>query len=151
MSDALAPLLARWPGARTTRFGDGPELSSRLLGLIRSGHKTATCGALAHYYEDDEPIPRTGDVLVALDHHDQPVLAYELIEVTIRAFRDVPEDFALAEGEGDFEGWRQGHIGYFERNGGFSPDMRLVCERFRLLWVAGMDEYLGKEEKICGG
>ncbi len=29
--------------------------------------------------------------------------------------------------------WRRGHQTYFGRNGGFSPDMELVCERFRLV------------------
>ena len=31
--------------------------------------------------------------------------------------------------------WRKGHQEYFERNGGFSPDMELVCERFKLVEV----------------
>jgi uncharacterized protein YhfF len=34
-------------------------------------------------------------------------------------------------------GWRAGHKDYFERNGGFSPDMELVCERFRLVETLG--------------
>ena len=57
----------------------------------------------------------------------------ETTEVTIRRFRDVPEDFALAEGEGSFDDWTRGHIDFFTRNGGFDPDMELVCERFRLV------------------
>ncbi len=41
---------------------------------------------------------------------------------------------ALAEGEDeDLAGWRAGHRAYFERNGGFSPDMPLVWERFALI------------------
>ena len=31
------------------------------------------------------------------------------------------------------EGWRTSHEAYFARNGGFSPDMWLVCERFTLV------------------
>ena len=42
---------------------------------------------------------------------------------------------ALAEGEGDFDSWKQGHIAFFTRNGGFDPDMMLVCERFKLVEV----------------
>ncbi|WBU61834.1 ASCH domain-containing protein [Paracoccus albus] len=52
---------------------------------------------------------------------------------TCGALRDIPEDFALAEGEGSFDDWPQGHIEFFTRNGGFDPDMDLVCERFRLV------------------
>ncbi|MEO1277180.1 MAG: ASCH domain-containing protein, partial [Pseudomonadota bacterium] len=41
---------------------------------------------------------------------------------------------ALAEGENDsLEGWRADHRAYFERNGGWSPDMMLLCERFRVI------------------
>jgi len=58
----------------------------------------------------------------------------ETTEVAIRGFREVDADFALAEGENDtLAGWRRDHQGYFARNGGFDPDMMLVCERFRLV------------------
>lgn len=128
-------LRARYPGAMPTRFGDGPALSAKLIGLIASGAKTATCGALAHYLEDNEPLPEPGQILIALHHDGRPALVYEVTGVTQCAFADIPEDFALAEGEGDFAEWRAGHIDYFTRNGGFDPDMMLVCERFRLLEV----------------
>ena len=49
--------------------------------------------------------------------------------------RDWLDMSALAEGEGDFEEWKRGHIAYFTRNGGYDPDMLLVCERFRLIEV----------------
>lgn len=38
-------------------------------------------------------------------------------------------------GEGPYEAWRDGHIAYFERNGGYRPDMLLACERFRVVEV----------------
>lgn len=123
---------ALYRDAQTCHFGDSPALSARLLGLIAAGRKTATCGALAHYHEDATPIPRAGQRIVALDHEDRPALAYELTEVTICAFRDIPEAFALAEGEGSFAEWRAAHIAYFTRNGGFSEDMKIVCECFVL-------------------
>jgi hypothetical protein len=33
----------------------------------------------------------------------------------------------------NLSGWRRDHQAYFERNGGFDPEMLLVCERFRLV------------------
>ena len=126
---------SRYPGAQPTRFGDSPELSARLLALIAPGATTATCGALAHYDADGDPLPEAGQVMVALDHHDRPALVYEVTEVKIRPFHDIPADFALAEGEGDFDDWRAGHVDYFTRNGGFDPDMPIVCERLRLIEV----------------
>ncbi|MBA4491372.1 ASCH domain-containing protein [Paracoccus sp. S1E-3] len=116
------------------KFGDSRALNERLLALVRTGAKTATCGALRDFGAD-EPLPEVGRRDVALDWDGRPALLIETTEVTIRRFREVSEDFALAEGEGDFEDWKRGHIGFFTRNGGFDPEMELVCERFRLVEV----------------
>ena len=114
------------------KFGDSRELSDRLTALVRVGAKTATCGALRDFDAGDE-LPVVGRRDIVLDWDGNPALLIETTEVTIRRFRDVPEDFALAEGEGDFDDWTRGHIDFFTRNGGFDPDMELVCERFRLV------------------
>ncbi|MFV0302112.1 MAG: ASCH domain-containing protein [Paracoccus sp. (in: a-proteobacteria)] len=116
-------------------FGDSRELCDRLLALVRSGAKTATCGALRDFTEGGEAMPVIGRRDVALDWDGRPALLIETVEVVIRRFCDVPEDFALAEGEGDFDEWKRGHIAFFTRNGGFDPAMELVCERFRLVEV----------------
>ncbi|WP_208607973.1 ASCH domain-containing protein [Thioclava sediminum] len=118
----------------TFTFGDSRELCDQLLGLIRQGKKTATCGALTYFTEGGEDMPVEGRRDIALDWDGKPAVMIETVEVTIRRFCDVDEDFALAEGEDEtLEGWRQGHQAYFERNGGFTPEMELVCERFRLV------------------
>ena len=83
-----------------------------------------------------ENLPEVGRCDIALDWDGKPAVVIESTEVTIRRFCDVDEDFALAEGEDEsLEGWRRGHQAYFERNGGFHPNMKLVCERFRLIEV----------------
>ena len=48
---------------------------------------------------------------------------------------DKESKFAKDEGEGDgsLDAWRKEHAAYFERNGGFSPNMLLVCERFKVV------------------
>lgn len=122
----------RYPGAEAFRFGDGPELCDRLLSLVRSGAKTATCGA-ARDFAAGEALPVIGRRDIALTWEGAPALVIETSEVTRCRFDAVPEEFALAEGEGTFAEWREGHIRYFERNGGWSPDMELVCERFRVV------------------
>lgn len=116
-----------------TGFGDGPDLSARLLDLIRSGAKTATCGALRDYEAEGAPLPQPGAQMLALDWDGEPALVYEVTEVQILPFDQVPEDFALAEGEGSFADWRAAHEAFFARNGGFAPDMPVVCERLRLV------------------
>ena len=62
-----------------------------------------------------------------------PALLIETVEVSVQPFCDVTEEFALAEGEGSFADWKRGHIAFFTRNGGFDPQMMLVCERFTLI------------------
>ena len=133
---------ARYPAAARTRFGDSASLSARLLALIADGSKTATCGALREYdgAPGGEPMPHPGDVVIAEDWDGTPALAYAATEVAVLAFRDVPEDFALAEGEGDFAAWRASHVAFFTRNGGWSEDLPVVCERFRLLEVFSRED-----------
>ena len=135
MSGASGGDISTWKMAQVGfKFGDSRALCDELLALVRQGAKTATCGALRDF-EAGEPMPQVGRRDVALDWDGKPALLIETVEVTIRRFHDVPEDFALAEGEGDFEEWKRGHIAYFTRNGGYDPDMLLVCERFRLIEV----------------
>lgn len=125
---------ARYPEAETFRFGDNRELCDQLLSLIRIGKKRATCGSLRVFNDGDEPMPVVGRRDIALDWDGAPALVIETTELTIRRFCDVDADFALAEGEDEtLEGWQAGHQSYFERNGGWQPDMELVCERFSLV------------------
>jgi uncharacterized protein YhfF len=129
----LAALRARYPGAETFTFGDSRALCDELLALVRAGTKTATCGARRDF-DAGEPLPRVGRHDIALDWDGAPALVIETVEVTERRFCDVDADFALAEGENEsLEGWQAAHRRFFERNGGWDPDMWLVCERFRLV------------------
>lgn len=131
----MPPLPAQYEGLLSFSFGDSPQLADELLALVLACEKTATCAAVRDYAEDGEPIPVPGRRDVVLDGQGRPAAVIETTEVVQRLFRDVPEDFALAEGEGDFDTWREGHIAYFERNGGWSEDLEIVCERFRLVEV----------------
>lgn len=123
-------------GAVSFSFGDSPELADELLALVLSGQKTATCGALRDYGRV-EPVPVVGRRDVVLDGQGRRAAVIETVEVIHRRFDEVDAAFARDEGEGDlsYDYWRQAHEAYFARNGGFSPDMILVCERFRLVEV----------------
>ena len=124
-----------FPNAESFTFGDGPDLCARLIALVRSGRKTATCGALRDYTMAGETMPIVGRQDIALNWDGTPALVIKTIEVTVRRFCDVGADFALAEGEDDsLAGWQAGHRAFFERNGGWQPEMELVCERFRMVY-----------------
>lgn len=130
----MQEIRARYPTAETFTFGDSRDLCDTLLALVRAGTKTATCGALRDFGVGGEVLPKPGRRDIALDWDGHPALVIETVSLDITRFCDVTEDFALAEGENEsLEGWREDHRRYFERNGGFDPEMELVCERFRLV------------------
>jgi uncharacterized protein YhfF len=126
-----------YASAQTFSFGDSPEMAEELLALVLAGTKTATCGALRDFPEGSPERPVVGRRDVVLDGKGRPAAVIETIEVTIRRFDEMDEQFAHDEGEGlrTLAAWREGHRRYFERNGGFSPEMELICERFRLVEV----------------
>ena len=120
--------------ASSFTFGDSEALCNRLLRLVREGRKTATCEALRVFESGAELMPEVGRQDVALNWDGSPALIIETREVTLARFCDVEASFALAEGENDdSEGWRRDHREYFERNGGFDPEMTLVLERFEVI------------------
>jgi uncharacterized protein YhfF len=133
MSAAPTP---RYPGVTRFAFGDTPELADELLALVLDGKKTATCGnwdeTVATY-----GIMKPGDLSVVLDGAGREACVIETIEVVKRRFCDVDAAFAHEEGEDDrtLESWRREHRRYFERNGGWSDEMWLACERFRVVEV----------------
>ncbi len=117
---------------RSFAFGDGLELADELLDLVLRGLKTATCST------EDEPNTSTpGERWIVLDGRGNPRCVIESIEVTYRRYNDVDAAFAYEEGEGDrsLAYWRSAHRRYFERQGKFSEDMMLMCERFGLVEV----------------
>ncbi len=126
----------RYPGALRGDYGDSEALCAELVALIRAGKKTATCSALRDYEAEGEALPEVGQHEIVLNWDETPAAVVRMTDVTIRAFEDVTEDFALAEGEDDtLAGWQEGHRAFFTRNGGWSPDMKLVCQRFELIEV----------------
>jgi uncharacterized protein YhfF len=119
---------------RAFAFGDNPALADELLELVLKGIKTATCST------EDEPNTSTvGEQWIVRDGRGTVI---ETTEVTYRRFPDVDAAFARDEGEGDrsLAYWRAAHRTYFGRQGKFSEDMMLMCERFRLVEVFAYSE-----------
>ncbi len=119
-----------WQGLERFSFGDSPEMADRLLALVVAGNKRATCWSVA-----DGQQTHVGKQMVVTDGAGRPRAILETVELAQRRFDAVDWAFAADEGEGDLclDDWRRGHQAYFERNGGFAPDMMLWCERFRLV------------------
>lgn len=124
-------------------FGDSPELADELANLVIAGKKTATCSLLWEYQAEGEQPPQAGEISIVTDGRGEPQCLLETVQVTIQPYEQVPEEFAWEEGEGDrsLAHWRKEHWRYFGcvcLRLGREPamDMPLVCERFRVAWIA---------------
>ena len=128
--------LPRWS------FGDSPSLADKLLQLVLIRKKTATCGALWQYEAEGTPIPNPGELSIVLDGASRPRCVIETTEIETKPFDQIDAQFAHDEGEGDqsYAYWRETHETYFRRQGPFSPDMLIVCERFRLIEALPLKE-----------
>ena len=114
-------------------FGDD---ATELGRLVRDGPKRATASLLAGY-EDEEPLPKGGDLSVVLDGNGDPLCVIRTTHVEVRRFGDVDEEFAWTEGEGDrsLKHWRRAHVAFFASEGTVvDEDTEVVLERFELLW-----------------
>lgn len=121
-------------------FGNNPGLADELLGLVLSGEKTATCGSVAAYEHEGEPLPQAGDLSVVTDSRGIPRALIRTVEAKVRPFNEVDERFAYDEGEGDrsYDFWREVHEKVFaleakETGVPFTEELRIVCERFELV------------------
>jgi uncharacterized protein YhfF len=118
--------------------GGESEVADRLAGLTLAGTKTATASAVQDY-EDDEPLPRAGDLSVILGCDGEAVCVIQDTRVIVAPFMLVSAYHAWREGEGDrsLAYWRRVHQEAFASDGvAFSPDMSVVCEEFVRVWPA---------------
>ena len=121
-------------------WGDSSQMADELGALIAAGTKTATCSALWEYEAEGSSLPETGSKTIVLDGNGDPLCIVETTEVEVRPYNEVDDRFAYEEGEGDrsLAYWRRAHWRFFSRtlpNIGkeATPDMPLVCERFRVI------------------
>lgn len=119
------------------QFGGNPDY---LAQLVIDGVKTATCSGHILYEIEQEPLPAVNDYSIILNSKDEPLAIIKTVDVKIMPMNEVPEEFAIAEGEGDrtYRYWKEVHVEFFTEALSkvgleFSEDMLLVCERFELV------------------
>ncbi|SFB38090.1 Uncharacterized protein YhfF [Acetitomaculum ruminis DSM 5522] len=118
-------------------FTDVPD---KLAALVCEGIKTATCSSYDVSIVENEPIPKVGDYSVILDSKGDAVCIVRTSKITICPFKDVTEEHAYKEGEGDrsLDYWRQVHKEFLESELGrigmaFSEKAKVICEEFELI------------------
>lgn len=134
MTRSLQEIIDANPEAETFRFGDNRALCDEILALVRAGTKTATCDAARHYGGDGDTWPEVGRRDVALDWDGNPAVMIETVSVETRRWSEMDEAFVAEQGEfRDLAHWREAYRAYFERTVGWSEDMKIMCERFRVV------------------
>lgn len=118
------------------QFGVEADL---LADLVVQGQKTATTSGHVFYEIEKEELPKIGDYSIVLNGLDEPVAIIEIESVEVTPMNMVSEEFALAEGEGDYTYWWDAHVAFLthylhEYELTFSPDMLVVCERFKKVY-----------------
>lgn len=141
--------------------GSGPENSSELFfesfqigsneaeadegaRLILSGEKTATSALQWQFEEWEKPIPQAGFLSVVEDGSGQPVCVVQTTWVETIRFTDVDADFARDYAEtadGTIDAWYDEFEDYYvyvceEMGRTLTEDTPLVCERFKVIYVA---------------
>jgi uncharacterized protein YhfF len=119
-------------------FGDSAQMADELGALVAGGTNTTTCSAFWEWEAKGSRLPEIDQESIILDGSDNPVCIIETTEVEVQPYSRVDARFAYEEGEGDrsLEYWREARWRFFSLtllNIGkkFTPDMPLICERFR--------------------
>lgn len=121
---------------RTIEFGTPGESRSRLVDFIVNGNKRATAGLLNDYADEGEPVEHVGECLAMVDNAGRHVATLCVTRVVISRFAEVPDEFALAEAEGDLNAadFRASHFEYWSNVGAtITDDTQVVQVYFDLL------------------
>lgn len=126
----------RVDGLRSIEFGTPGESRQRLVDFVLHGNKRATAGLLSEYESEGEEVEHVGELLAMVDNEGRQVATLQVTRAEVLRFADVPDEFALAEAEGDLNAadFRASHHDYWTRAGEtVTDDTMVVTVYFDLL------------------
>ena len=94
------------------------------------------------YDLENESLPQVGDYSVILDSNENPRCITRITKIEIVKFKDISEEYAFIEGEGDksLRYWKEEHKKVFTRECKedydieFNEEMECVCEYFEVVY-----------------
>lgn len=115
-------------GLRGIEFGAPGKSRAYLTALVLNGNKRATAGLLSEYSQEGEEVEHVGELLAMLDSDGTHVGTLRVTRAEVMRLGDVPDEFALAEAEGDLnaEDFRNSHLDYWGRMGEEVDDDTMV-------------------------
>ncbi len=122
-------------------FCDGGEIGDKLACLVLDGVKTATSSARVAYELEEEELPKVGNYSIVMYDNGDAACIIRCTKVSVVAFKDVSEEHAYKEGEGDrtLEYWRDVHKTFFSEyydsvDLEFSENILCVLEEFEVVY-----------------
>ena len=122
-------------------FCDNEKDADVLAKLVREGTKRGTTSVADLYRIDGDELPAVGNLSIVTNWVGIAQCVIETQKVTVLPFRNVTEEFAKIEGEGDktLKYWREAHIDAFSRELPeygitFSEDLNVVFEEFKAVY-----------------
>lgn len=122
-------------------FCDDEKSANNLAKLVKEGTKRGTTGLYELYKIDNEELPMIDSYSVITNWDGIAQCIIRTKKVTIIPFKDVNEELANIEGEGDksLGYWQKVHIDFFTRqlkefNMKFSQNMLVVFEEFEVVY-----------------
>ena len=120
-------------------FSEAPD---KLAGLVLQKINTATCSAYDLYQINHEPLPKVGDYSIILNSKEEAVCIIQTTKVYVAEFKDVSDEQAYKEGEGDrtLAYWRKVHENFLINelasvNKTFSQNTKVLCEEFEVVYM----------------
>ena len=109
--------------------------NDKLIELVLNGTKKATTSLLNEYKEKEE-LPKTGDLGILIFDNEKKACVTKVTKVSILEFRNVTDELAFIEGEGDktLSYYRKEHIKIFKKiDPSFNENSKIVFEEFEVL------------------
>lgn len=113
---------------RSIEFGTPGKSRETLVNFIINGNKRATAGLAADYEKEGEEVEFVGECLSMVNTDGKHVATLQVTRVDITRFADVPDEFALAEAEGDLNAadFRASHMEYWTKAGETITDDTMI-------------------------
>ena len=123
-------------------FGGDKATVDALATLVFNGEKCGTTSLYQLYEIENERIPQVDEISVILDSEEKPIVTIKNTQVEILKFKEVTEQHAFTEGEGDksLDYWRNAHWNFFincakeNEKTTFDEESLVVFETFKVIY-----------------